>query len=524
MTWLPLGDGALLAQVEGAARLARKLREEAIPECLDVVSSYHHLAVYFSPADYDVVRAWLAETGPSIEEGVANSRTHHVLVKYDREIIQPLADALELSVDEVISLHQSARYTVAAMGFSPGFPYLEGLPKELFVPRRDLPVRIPAGTVAIAGEQAGIYPTDSFGGWHALGTTRFSLFDAERFPYSPLEPGDEIVFEAEDSPLREANLSEDDSIPAGHPVLEIISSATGTTVQDLGRPGFRHLGVTSGGAADWESAMVANLLLGNEVGAPLIEFCLQVPEVTFLRDVTMAFVGIDHPGAGSPQRYRAGETLQFRGRPTSSYGYLAIAGGFDVPEILGSASTDVRAGLGGRVLRVGDSLGQGKAVSQPILGPGQRVLWPGQPTKERLLTLRVLLGLQEEWFDEDSRESLTAGSFLKSAQFDRTGARLEGPSLMLEEARELTSQPVVPGTIQVPPSGEPIVLTAECQTIGGYPVIAHIISADLPAFTRALPGTQIRFQKVTLEEALEADRLRKRELAFLKTGLQLLLP
>ena len=95
---------------------------------------------------------------------------------------------------------------------------------------------------------------------------------------------------------------------------------------------------------------------------------------------------------------------------------------------------------------------------------------------------------------------------------------------MLEEARELTSQPVVPGTIQVPPSGEPIVLTAECQTIGGYPVIAHIISADLPAFTRALPGTQIRFQKVTLEEALEADRLRKRELAFLKTGLQLLLP
>jgi antagonist of KipI len=246
--------------------------------------------------------------------------------------------------------------------------------------------------------------------------------------------------------------------------------------------------------------------------------------VTFLRDVTVAFVGIDHPRAGSPQRYRAGETLRFRGRAISSYGYLAVSGGFDVPEILGSASTDVRAGLGGRVLRVGDSLGQGKAVVHPVFESGQRVLWPVQPMKERLLTLRVLPGLQEEWFDEDSRESLRMGSFLKSAQFDRTGARLEGPSLVLEEVHELTSQPVVPGTIQVPPSGEPIVLTAECQTIGGYPVIAHIIGADLPAFIRALPGTWIRFHKVTLEEALEADRMRKRELAFLKTGLQLLQP
>ena len=512
MNWRPLGDAALVCKTERAASLARHLRINAPTNCLDVVSSYDQLAVFFEPEDGAALSEWLKKE-PLSETSNPPPRQHRVPVHYEPELIAPLAEKLGLTVAKIISLHHSASYRVAAVGFSPGFPYLTGLAKELVLPRKKNPERLPAGSVAIAADQAGIYPTASLGGWHSLGRTNFPLFDGSS---AALEPGDEVTFyPVTFHPSAEPDHS--DSI-AKDPVLEILAPGPVTTVQDLGRPSFRHLGVTAGGAADPEAAASVNLLVGNPPDAPVLEFCLLGPSVRFLKDACIAFLGLTDSRAGSPQHLRAGDTLNLVGRSTSSYGYLAIAGGFHVPKILGSAATDVRAKLG-RVLKKSDRLDAGPPSPPPSFSPSQHVLWPHSPHSKSFLNLRILPGLQEKLFPD-----LYDLTFIKSAHFDRTGARINGPDLHLRELHELRSQPVAPGAIQVPPSGQPIVLTAECQTIGGYSVIAHVISADLPSFARALPGTVINFQKVTLAEARSAHADRLQEFALLKTGLDLLQP
>ncbi len=510
MKWLPLGDAALVCETGRAASLARRLRENSPPGCLDVVSSYDQLAIFFEPEDGGTILDWLKKE-PLSETADPPRREYRIPVCYDPEFIEPIAEQLGLSVEEVISLHHSARYRVAAVGFSPGFPYLTGLPKQLALPRRATPVKLPAGSVAIAAEQAGIYPTDSLGGWHSLGRTDVALFDGTE---AALEPGDEVIFYPAEISLPEPRT--DTTLAVEDPALEILTPGNITTVQDLGRAGHRHLGVTAGGVANPEAAAATNLLVGNSASAPLLEFCLQGPSVRFLKDACIAIHGMADSRVGSPQFVHAGDTLNLVGRPTSSYGYLAIAGGFKAREFLGSASTDVRAGLG-RVLKKGDLLDRGTPTTPSPLLSNQRVYWPHPKS---YLEIRVLPGLQEDWFS--SLAEFYEELFEKSAHFDRTGARLDGPSLSLHEKRELRSQPIAPGAIQVPPSGQPIVLTAECQTIGGYPVIAHVISADLATFSRALPGTVINFKKVTLAEARAAHLDRQQELALLKTGLELL--
>ena len=136
--------------------------------------------------------------------------------------------------------------------------------------------------------------------------------------------------------------------------------------------------------------------------------------------------------------------------------------------------------------------------------------------------MRFVTGMQSAWFDETSRSTFRQAIYQTSASGDRTGMRLKGPHLALTEPRGLVSQPVVAGSIQVPPDGVPIILMPECQTIGGYPQIGHVISADLPALARALPGTPVTFREVSLDEARSAWRELRRELGFLTAGLSLL--
>jgi len=512
MDWKPLGDAAFMSESAGAGALAKRMRREAPAACLDIVSSYDQVAVYFQPEDHAEICRWLESELPPETEKVA-VRRHRIPVFYDEELLEALTRKLDLTSEEIISLHCSACYKVAAVGFSPGFPYLTGLPERLHLPRRSSPVKLPAGSVAIAADQAGIYPTRSLGGWHSLGRTSFSLFDGIE---AALEPGDEVTFYAiEEEPVVQEN---EGGFLVKDPAVEVLSPGPASSIQDGGRAGFRHLGVTAGGAVDVEAAAAANLLVGNPAAAPLLEFGLVGPSLKFLREVCVSYQGLAGPRPGAPQTIPKGGTLNLDGRPLASYGYLAIAGGFHTRRILGSASVDVRAGLG-RVLRRGDLLDSEAPFSIPNFADGQSVRWP---RGGGYLTLRVLPGWQEDWFSESVLEEFYEEAFEKSSHFDRTGARLSGCGLNVSEVRELRSQPTAPGAIQVPPSGEAIVLTAECQTIGGYPVIAHLITADLPSFTRALPGTILRFQKVTLEEARQAYDERGKELSFLKTGLSLL--
>jgi hypothetical protein len=302
------------------------------------------------------------------------------------------AAALDLPPDEIVRLHSGALYTVAAVGFSPGFPYLTGLPERLHLPRRATPRLVAAGSVAIAGKQAGIYPSGSQGGWHVLGRTNLELFDPSRAEPALLRPGDRLKFVPEDHLL--SNKSKPDVVAAAAG-FEVLEPGVLTTVQDSGRPGFQKIGVSPGGAADPVAARVANMLVGNPDKAALLEYCANGPVLRFLRDVRAAWVGWADARGGRPIHLTEGAVLDLRGRMASSYGYLAIAGGIDVPEVLGSRATDLRAGFGGwqgRKLRTGDRLPLGKP--QPGPPPGAwRVGWPRAEMVDGVLELRFLRGM-----------------------------------------------------------------------------------------------------------------------------------
>ena len=529
MAWSSLGDSAWMFEAAGAApveRLARvlelaaRLEATRIPEARDIVSSFETLAVHFDPAHGGRALDWLTTQAPPAGKGVLSAgKLIEVPVAY--EVDEKVSAALNLPPDEIVRLHSGALYTVAAVGFSPGFPYLTGLPERLHLPRRATPRRVAAGSVAIAGNQAGIYPSDSQGGWHVLGRTDLELFDPNRAEPALLQPGDCLKFVPKEHLLSNKLIPDVVDEVAGFEVLE---PGVLTTVQDCGRPGFQKIGVSPGGAADPVAARVANMLVGNPDKAALLECCVNGPVLRFLRDVRAAWVGWADARGGRPVDLTAGAVLDLRGRMASAYGYLAIAGGIDVPEVLGSRATDLRAGFGGwqgRGLRAGDRLPLGKPQSGPPPG-AWRVGWPRTEMVNGALELRFLKGMQSTWFTDDALENFHGSIYQLSPFSDRMGARLDGPLLERAGAGELISQPVVAGSVQVPPYGRPIVLLAERQTIGGYPQIGHVISADVPKLARAQSGTRLRFREVSLDEARAAWIEARREEALLQAGLELI--
>ncbi|CCQ96408.1 putative hydrolase subunit antagonist of KipI [[Clostridium] ultunense Esp] len=315
-----------------------------------------------------------------------------------------------------------------------------------------------------------------------------------------------------------------------------------TTVQDLGRIGAQRYGVTVGGAMDPFSLRVANLLVGNEEGDAGLEMTFTGPALRFHQDVLIAITGGDLPlhmdGRPLPRwrsvLVKAGGILRGSGMGKGSRAYLAVAGGISVPSVLGSKSTDLKAGIGGyqgRPLQEGDVLEIGKPSpwAESLMGslhdfPFAAAHWQVSPKMFSFYrenpTLRVIRGGHFHLFDRASRQKFFREEFLVTPQSDRMGYRLTGPKVNMEKPYEMISEAVTVGTIQVPPDGNPILLMADRQTTGGYPKIAHVITADLPVVAQVKPGERIRFQEVSLEEAWTEYRLRERALKQLAEGIR----
>ncbi|WP_068776398.1 biotin-dependent carboxyltransferase family protein [Paenibacillus sp. FJAT-26967] len=328
-----------------------------------------------------------------------------------------------------------------------------------------------------------------------------------------------------------------------------------TTVQDQGRIGLRRYGMVQSGAMDRRSARIANMLVGNPSDAALLEWTLRGPKLTVGRDMLMAFCGAQsvikadgHPVKGWQAVYiPAGTVLDLGNASEGCRGYLAAAGGIDVPEVLGSRSTYVRAALGGlegRPLAAGDRLpiGEPGLAANRLLrllardGSGERTAMPAspavkaaqwsvshtlRPASAKAAVLRMVRGHEADQFvpGPHGLAGLLGSVYRVLPQSDRMGCRLLGTELQLAERTQMVSESVVPGTIQVPPDGQPIVLGADSQTTGGYPRIGHVISADLPILAQLPPGASVRFSEVTLEEAHAAIRDEETDLRWLQAAL-----
>lgn len=313
-----------------------------------------------------------------------------------------------------------------------------------------------------------------------------------------------------------------------------------TTVQDLGRRGMQQHGVSRGGAMDTVAHRIANLLVGNAETAAALECTLLGPALEFVEESVVALGGGDLGAAldgravplWSPFIAPAGSVLSFSGPRTGCRACVAVAGGIDVPPVLGSRATDLIAAIGGhegRAIAAGDELptgAPGRAAGRMrdllLAAPGDapRVGRSLIPHYSAAPVVRVVRGPEHDRFSAASRELLLAGEFEVTPQSNRMGLRLTGPSLSLSGLYDLYSSPVTMGTVQVPPSGEPIVLMADHQTIGGYPRIASVITVDLPLLAQAPPRARVRFREVSLADAQTLYLRQERDLRLFAAGLR----
>lgn len=319
-------------------------------------------------------------------------------------------------------------------------------------------------------------------------------------------------------------------------MLEVLEPGLQSTIQDAGRPGLAHLGLRRAGAADAHALAASNLLVGNLAEDPALEMALLGGTFAVRQDGVIGLAGADMDARipeegrtlapGHAHRLSAGTTLVFAGALDGARTYLALAGGIHADLALGSASTDLTAGiggLGGRALRVGDRLVPGRLSDDTHAA----TTWPSAIASsgiQRGAGPWVVAVTRGPYADADqgdawSFDDLVARVWNVSPRSDRVGLRLDGDPLSAahaspERAGDLVSIPILPGAIQVPPDGRPIVLLVDAPTVGGYPVPAVVIAADLPALGQLRPGDALRFERIDPDMARQRSAQAAEDLAL----------
>ena len=555
-----MGDAALLvelADLDAVLAHAAAIGEADWPEVVDVVPGARTVVVTVRPgADLGALRRAVLglDVAPVIGQDGA---TVEIPVVYDGPDLAEVGELTGLGVDGVVEAHTGTPWRVGFGGFAPGFAYLTDGDPDLHVERRSEPrTSVPAGSVGLAGEFSGIYPRSSPGGWQLIGRTDAQLWDAARTPPALLTPGAQVRFvvaagagsqqgdtaptglaDGADAGIGVAAGSVPDSGAAAHlgaaaqsgappskarppaemaeraaaavglavtprRALEVVEVGPLALVQDLGRPGHAAVGVPRSGAADRAALRLANRLVANDdEGAVAIEVLLGGLTVRAHGVRTVALTGAPAPATvdGAPVAHfsvltlRPGQTLSLGPPPTGLRTYLAVRGGLQLDDVLGSAAGDTLSGLGPAPLRPGDVLAVGPEPKNPWLLD----LAPVAPPTGAPVTLRAIRGPRADWVADPT--ALARTTWTASSRSDRVGMRLEGEPLRRTEKRELPSEGMVRGAIQVPPGGEPVVFLADHPVTGGYPVVAVVVDADVDRAAQVRPGQSVRFRLVRPE-------------------------
>lgn len=551
----PLGDAAVLADmggdVEGAQRLARLVavaRDDGRwPWVQEVVIGFGTVTVLSgsTPADMGALCAELGHLAASAASGTGVGEpsgpssgppssdrlgTLEIPVHFDGPDLAEMSRRLGRPSAEVVAELVACELRVAFLGFSPGFGYLVGLPPDLAtVPRRDRPrPAVPAGSVALGGGFAAVYPQPTPGGWNLVGRTSTVLFDPEHPPYARLTAGQRVRLIPCQDRLVPPPARDRVALGAGG-ATALVVEGTGlcSLVEDAGRQGVAELGVPGAGAADLLGLGLANRLVGNPDGAAAVEVTGRGPRLRATAALHVAVIGdLGRPGLvdvrvdgrpvpeGEVVPVSAGQVLEVGDVATVARALLAVAGGLATPVVLGSRSSDLLCGLGPGPLRHRDELALG-----PPGRPRARLRFPssggggagagsaGAPT-----TLRVLPGpdLEPELplgAAAARTAAALAGEWRVGPDSNRVGLRLARAdgAAGAGDARSVGWVPprgMVTGAVQSPPGGELVILGPDHATVGGYPVLAVVCSADLFRLAHLPPGAAVRFDVVDHDQAV----------------------
>lgn len=517
---LVAGERAVLVElVDLDAALGLQLRLAALqagPDAIagvgEVVPAARTVLVHFDPALISrpqlVERLDAVDAAPIGDDEAGPPRPLlEIPVVYDGDDLAEVAGQLGITTTAVVRLHTGAEYTVAFAGFAPGFGYLVGGDPLLDVPRRSTPrTRIPAGAVALAGRFSGVYPRESPGGWQVIGSTGFPLWDVTRDPPAALRPGGRVRFVAVAERVEIPAHTLPPPAPSRTPALVVLRPGVRTLLQDEGRSAAAAHGVSPGGALDVPAMRLANRLVGNPDDTAGLEILFGRFRAVARGSVVVAATGAPVPitvtaadGADTteitdcrPVVLRDGDVLTLGGPTSGARTMLAVRGGFDVAPVLGSRSRNTLAALGPAPLERGDELAVNPAEAAPV--PGEPVAWHGFPRQE--VEVAIDLGPRDDWFDPASVDRLLSASWNVTTSADRVGIRLDGAVPLVRAGDgELPSEGIVPGAVQIPPDGLPIVFLADHPLTGGYPVIAVVRTDALPVLAQVTPGMTIRFTR-----------------------------
>lgn len=469
--------------------LCQRLLQNPLPGVYDLFPGYVNLYIEFDSQQVSRLKVsqWVRKH-LSDRSFLSRGRNVQLPVSYDGPDLPWVAQQTGLSIAQVVQLHSQAIYRVFAVGFTPGFPFMGPLHPKLYLPRRPTPrPRVPAHSLAIAVSQTAVYPLSSPGGWHLIGHALNAVYDPHRNQPFALEPGDSVqLVPSQGQPPPEPTPLTLLTPHPQHPVMRIEQPGLQDLALDIGRFGAARFGMASSGPLDARSARIANALVGNPLGTPLIEITLSGPVITAMATVVLAFAGFGLQAQVHHQEVppfssfvlRKGQQLRFTPVKKGARGYLAIAGGFDLQRFMGSCSTDL-GGKIGRALQAGDLLGAAQPhPTRPLQAP-----YLDLPSEVRL---RLLPGPQAT---PQALKALTSGVY-RVGSANRMGLRLSGPKV---PSGELISEATPLGAVQVTLQGDPIVLLNDRGRIGGYHKPAVVDPRDLHLAAQLRPGQTLRF-------------------------------
>ncbi|MBI0153469.1 5-oxoprolinase/urea amidolyase family protein [Gilliamella sp. W8128] len=532
MRFLPVNIDALLVELETLEQVmaltdALQYKKdvwninEIIPAARTVLVRYNSIIM-----DGNKLAQYIAQLDVSSGQ-LRSGELVTIPVSYNGEDLGFVAEYLGISVADVISRHTSNEYQVAFCGFAPGFAYMVAKDIQLNVPRRQSPrVRIPAGSVALAGEFSSVYPQASPGGWQLIGVTNVKVWDIYRDEPALFKPGTRVNFIDASKTVTKYSLPQSKKVTL--PVeqqeqsqdIEILATGIQTLLQDNGRIGQAELGISESGAMDKAALHSANRILGN----PTNEAVLEITQGGFKARINSAML-IAVTGASceikvttisgesyfanmyQPIQLEEGDIVHLGNVQYGVRSYVAVRGGLQVQPILASCSFDTLAQVGPRPLKVGQTLTikNGQTFNALSLEETPAISYP---CKDDVVELDIMFGPRTDWFTQQAIQQLTSQLWQVTPASNRIGLRLLGEiPLEREKQQELPSEGTCMGAIQIPANGQPVLFLNDHPLTGGYPVIAAVCNYHLDLAGQIPVNAKIKFNPIGVFKEFEGSHV-----------------